>query len=100
MSAHKVRRTYFIRRSFWEGVTHLTVLHLSGAIPADRWRAVARWHARELGRWGWRLARTLVRWTRLTNPSRDAMEAACSIAQSAGVIRAALKLGAIGRLPW
>ena len=100
MSAHKARRIYFIRRSFWEGVTQLTVLHLSGAIPADRWRAVARWHARELARWGWRLARTLVRWTRLTNPSQDAMEAACSIAQSAGVIRAALKLGATGRLPW
>ena len=43
-------------------------------------------------RWGWRLVGTLVRWTRTTNPAQDAMEAVCSIAHSAGVIRAALKL--------
>jgi hypothetical protein len=41
-----------------------------------------------------------VRWTRRANPAQDAMEAVCSIAQSAGVIRAALKLRATGRLPW
>lgn len=100
MSAHKLRKAYFVKRSFWEGVTLLTVLHLAGSVPADHWHRMVRWHAREIARWGWRLAGTLVRWTRVPNPSRDAMEAVCSIAQSAGVIRAALQLRVTGRLPW
>jgi GT2 family glycosyltransferase len=100
MSAYKLNRVHFVRRSFWEGVTQLTVMHLSGSIPADRWRGVARWHARELLRWGGRLVRTLVQWRRVTNPAQEAMEAVCSIAQSAGMVRAALKLGTTGRLPW
>jgi hypothetical protein len=34
------------------------------------------------------------------NPWQDTMEALCACAQSAGMIRAALKLGTAGRLPW
>ena len=100
MTAQKLRRTYFLRRSFWEGVTLLTVLHLAGSIPADRWHRVLAWHVREMGRWSQRLAGTLIRWSRLEHPRQDAMEALCSMAQSAGVIRAAVKLGRSGRLPW
>jgi glycosyltransferase involved in cell wall biosynthesis len=100
ISAYKLRKAYFVRRSFWEGVTLLTVLHLAGTISADRWHRVVGWHAREIVRLGRRLAGTLVRWPRAANPAQDAMEAVCSIAQSAGVIRAALKLRATGRLPW
>jgi GT2 family glycosyltransferase len=100
MAASKLTKAYFVRRSFWEGVTLLTVLHLSGSIPADRWHRVVGWHAREIARWGGRLAGTLVRWPRVAHPDQEAMEAICSIAQSAGIIRAALKLGTTGRLPW
>jgi GT2 family glycosyltransferase len=100
MSARKTSKAYFIRRSFWEGVTQLTVLHLSGSAPVDHWYGVVRWHVHEIVRWGRRLAGTLMRWRRVANPSQDAMEAVSSIANSAGVIRAALKLRATGRLPW
>jgi len=100
ISGYKLRKAYFVRRSFWEGVTLLTVLHLAGSIPADRWHRVVGWHAREIVRWGCRLVGTLIRWPRAANPAQGAMEAICSIAQSAGVIRAALKLRATGRLPW
>jgi GT2 family glycosyltransferase len=100
MAATKLTRRYFLRRSFWEGVTLLTVLHLSGSIPADRWHRVLAWHLREMGRLSRRLASTLIRWSRLPHPRQDAMEALCSLAQSAGVMRAAVKLGTSGRLPW
>jgi glucosyl-dolichyl phosphate glucuronosyltransferase len=100
MSARKLRKAYFIRRSFWEGVTLLTVLHLAGSIPADRSCRVVLWHARDIVRWAWRLGGTLIRWKQGANPAQEAMEAVSSIAHSAGVIRAALKLRATGRLPW
>ena len=100
MSARKVSKMYFVRRSFWEGVTELTVMHLSGSLPVDRWYGVARWHVGNITRWGRRFAKTLIRWRRTPNAATDAMEAVCTIAYSAGVIRAALKLRSTGRLPW
>jgi GT2 family glycosyltransferase len=100
MSPRKVTKRYFVRRSFWEGVTQLTIMHLSGSIPAERWKAVVRWHAWEIVQSAKRLARTCLRWRRAANPSREAMEAVSAIAHSAGIIRAAFKLGATGRLPW
>jgi glucosyl-dolichyl phosphate glucuronosyltransferase len=100
ISPYKLSRRYFIRRNFWEGVTLLTVLHLSGSPYAKAWPRVLLWHVREIARWTWSLARTAVRWPRAANPGQDAMEAICSIANSAGVIRAAVKLGFTGRLPW
>jgi hypothetical protein len=53
-----------------------------------------------MARSGKRLVGTLVRWRRVANPAKDAMEAISAIANSAGVIRAALKLRATGHLPW
>jgi glucosyl-dolichyl phosphate glucuronosyltransferase len=100
MLPHKMTKTWFIRRSFWEGVTLLTVLHLAGSVQRSQWCRIVLWHAHEVLRWGRRLAGTLVRWTRVPNPARDAMDAISSIAHSAGVIRAALVLRATGRLPW
>ena len=69
-------------------------------MDAGRSYQVIRWHAREIARWGWRLARTLAPWRRAPNPRRDAVEALGSMAHSCGVIRAALKLRATGHLPW
>lgn len=100
MSAHKVSKAYFVRRSFWEGVTQLTVLHLSGSASADHSPGIIRWHAREIGRWVRRLARVLLRWRWSANPAQEVMEALSIIANSAGIIRAALKLRTTGRLPW
>ena len=100
ISAHKVKKAYFVRRSFWEGVTQLTVLHLSGSAPADNCDGIIRWHNDQIRHWARRLAKTLLHWTRATNPAQEAMEAVSSIANSAGVIRAALKLRATGHLPW
>jgi glycosyltransferase involved in cell wall biosynthesis len=100
MPARKVTKAYFLRRSFWEGVTQVTILHLSGSAPAEHWRGIVRWHSGEVLRWTRRLAGTLVHWRRRANPAQDAMEAVSSIAQSAGTIRAALKLRSTGRLPW
>jgi glucosyl-dolichyl phosphate glucuronosyltransferase len=99
MLAHKVSKRWFLRRCFWEGVTQLTVLHLSGAVAVEQCRGIVRWHAGEIVRSGRRLARILLRWPRLASPA-DAMEAASAIANSAGVIRAALKLRSSGHLPW
>jgi GT2 family glycosyltransferase len=100
MSARKLTKRYFVRRSFWEGVTQLTILHLSGSVPVERWAPVVRWHAGEVVQEGRRLAKTLLRWRRAANPAKEAMEAVSSIANSAGIIRAALKLRATGHLPW
>ncbi len=100
MTARKLQKMYFIRRSFWEGVTLLCVLHLVGTIPASRWHRVVLWHLGDIARWGWRLGGTLIRWRWVLHPARRAMEAVSSIAHSVGVIRAALKLRATGRLPW
>jgi glycosyltransferase involved in cell wall biosynthesis len=100
MLPHKMTKAWFIRRSFWEGVTLLTVLHLAGSVQPRQWHRVVLWHSHEVLRWGRRLAGTLVRWPRAANPGREAMEAVSSIAHSAGVIRAALQLRATGRLPW
>ncbi|MGH7340007.1 MAG: glycosyltransferase family 2 protein, partial [Candidatus Rokuibacteriota bacterium] len=100
MSARKLTRVNFVRRSFWEGVTLLTIMHLSGAVPADHWRRVVRWHTREIGHASKQLARVLLGRTRTTHPAQDTMETVSALAHSAGVIRAALKLRATGRLPW
>jgi GT2 family glycosyltransferase len=100
MTASKLTRAYFLRRSFWEGVTLLCVLHLAGTIPAERWHRVVLWHLRDAGRWTGRLAGTLLRWPWVAKPEQRAMEAMSSIAHSAGVIRAALKMRATGQLPW
>jgi glycosyltransferase involved in cell wall biosynthesis len=100
IAPYKLRKAYFVRRSFWEGITLLTVLHLSGTIPADHWHRVVAWQLREGARWAGRLLRVLLRRDRAGSRARDAMEAVCSVAQSVGVIRAALRLRATGRLPW
>ena len=100
MSARKATKRYFIRRSFWEGVTQLTIMHLSGSVLPKDCRHVVRRHAHEIIGAGRRLARTILRWRRAVNPAREAMEALASIANSAGVIRAALKLRSSGHLPW
>jgi GT2 family glycosyltransferase len=99
MSARKLTRRYFIRRSFWEGVTQLTILHLAGSIPAEHWGRVLRWHMKAIGRAGRHLGSTGVR-GRWTNPAQDVMEAIAAIASSAGIIRAAVKLGMTRHLPW
>jgi GT2 family glycosyltransferase len=100
MLAHKMSPAWFVRRSFWEGVTLLTVLHLSGSMPTDRWHRVTLWHVRDIARWAWRLGGTLMRWRQVADPAQKAMEAVSSIAHSGGVIRAALRLRRTGRLPW
>jgi glycosyltransferase involved in cell wall biosynthesis len=100
MLAHKVSKRWFIRRCFWEGVTQLTVLHLSGAVAVHQCNGILRWHAHEIARQGKRLARTLLRRRRPARPGQETMEIVSSIANSAGVIRAALKLRSSGRLPW
>jgi glycosyltransferase involved in cell wall biosynthesis len=100
ISAGKLSRRYFVRRSYWEGVTQLTVLHLAGSVTIDQCFAVAHWHARTIVHWGRRLARIVLRWTRRPNPAQEAMEAISFMANSAGIIRAALKLRATGQLPW
>jgi glycosyltransferase involved in cell wall biosynthesis len=100
MLAHKVSKRWFIRRCFWEGVTQLTVLHLSGSVAADQCPGIVRWHAGAIARSGQGLARTLWHWRHLPNPAQRTMETLSSIANSAGVIRAAFKLRTTGRLPW
>jgi GT2 family glycosyltransferase len=100
MSARKLTKRYFVRRSFWEGVTQLTILHLSGSVSREHCLPLVRWHAGEIARGGRRLARTLLHWRHAANPAREAMEVLSSMASSAGVIRAAFKLRSSGHLPW
>jgi GT2 family glycosyltransferase len=98
MLPHKISKRWFVRRSFWEGVTLFTVLHLAGSIPAKQCYPVLQLHVREVVRGGGRLAKILVRWTQIANPAQQAMEAVSSIVLSMGVIRTALELRATGRL--
>jgi glycosyltransferase involved in cell wall biosynthesis len=100
MLAHKLSRTWFVRRCFWEGVTQVTVLHLSGSIRTEHSGAVVRWHLGVMARMARHLLRVLLGWRSGVNPERDAIEAVATIATSAGTIRAAIKLRASGRLPW
>jgi glucosyl-dolichyl phosphate glucuronosyltransferase len=100
MLAHKVSKTWFVRRCFWEGVTQLTILHLSGSVGIEHCAGVIRWHLAVMARAGGHLVGALAGWKYATNPERDAMEAVSAIATSGGIVRAALKLRATGRLPW
>jgi GT2 family glycosyltransferase len=100
MLAHKFSKRWFLRRCFWEGVTQITVLYLSGGLAANECDGVVRWHRQHITRLARHLVRTLVGWRRQATPLQATMETLSSIANSAGVIRAALKLRATGRLPW
>jgi glucosyl-dolichyl phosphate glucuronosyltransferase len=100
MLPHKMSKTWFVRRCFWEGVTLLTVRYLAGTLQAEDSKQIIKWHVDEIARWTRHLGGTLAHWTRLSNPTREAMNAVSSMAQSAGVVRAAFKLRATGHLPW
>jgi glucosyl-dolichyl phosphate glucuronosyltransferase len=100
ISSTKLTAGWIIRRSYWDGVTHLIVLYLADSITKDQSSAVIWWHLQK------GIAGRLKRFAFPTEPerrqfgSRSAwMLLLIECANSMGVIRAAWKLKRTGQLP-
>ena len=48
ISKTKLTKRHFLRRNFWEGVTTLVVLYLSGSISSKDFPGTIRWHIRNI----------------------------------------------------
>lgn len=48
ISKNKLTKRHFLRRNFWEGVTTLVVLYLSGSISSKDFPGTIRWHIRNI----------------------------------------------------
>jgi glucosyl-dolichyl phosphate glucuronosyltransferase len=99
ISKNKLTARYFLKRNFWEGVTLVIVLHLSGSITQANARGVIRWHLREIVRYFWRLfvpkGDSVGDWRH----SKAWMRTLAECMNSCGVIYAALRLHRVGSLP-
>ena len=100
ISKAKLTLRWVLRRSYWDGVTHLIVLFLSGAIVADQSTSIIRWHLRS------GIGDRLKRFVFPKPPERRQfasssawMQLLAECLKSSGVIRAAWKLKRTGELP-
>jgi len=100
ISGTKLRPAWIIRRSYWDGVTQMTVLHLTDAVTRERSLAIIRWHLRS------GIGGSLKRFMFPKKPDRRRlgsasawMSLAVTCAKSMGTIRASWKLNRTGRLP-
>jgi glucosyl-dolichyl phosphate glucuronosyltransferase len=100
ISGAKLRPGWIIRRSYWDGVTELTVLHLTDGVTRERSLAVMRWHLRS------GIGGSLKRFVFPKKPERRRfgsasawMSLAIACAKSMGIIHASWKLNRTGRLP-
>jgi GT2 family glycosyltransferase len=99
ISKNKLTISYFLRRNFWEGVTLVIVLHLTGSVTHANANRVILWHVREIARYFWRL---FVPKERSSGDWRNAkawMRTLAECMNSCGVIYAARKLRRLGALP-
>lgn len=96
---NKLTRRYFLRRHYWEGVTLLSVLYLSGSIKQEDALSVVGWHAREMARHALAFFPTAFGPHAGTSRSSNSMRTLSQFANSAGIIVSALKLRLGGRLP-
>jgi glycosyltransferase involved in cell wall biosynthesis len=100
ISGTKLRPGWIIRRSYWDGVTEMTVLHLTDGATRERSRAIIGWHLRS------GIGGSLKRFMFPKKPERRRfgsasawMSLAIAFAKSLGTIRASWKLNRTGRLP-
>lgn len=93
----KLTRRHLFRRSFWEGFTLVTVLHLAGEIKRQQCSGVVRWHLKEIAGQVWQLANQDDRNAALSG--KTWMRGLSSCVLSAGVIYASLRLWRRGILP-
>ncbi|MGQ0604259.1 MAG: glycosyltransferase family 2 protein [Anaerolineales bacterium] len=99
ISSHKLSWQYFLKRTFWDGFTLLTVLHVSGQAPAANAGAVVRWHLRYIAVQWWRLFFPKQRPApALTHPA-SWMRVIAHCTKSLGTIFAAVRLACTGKLP-
>lgn len=95
----KLTKKYFFKRNFWEGVTTVSVLHLSGSEMVANLPGVIRWHFREIGRQMWRaLSPKNTSWKSLLQ-AKTQMHLAAAWAYSLGVIYASAKMLLTKQLP-
>jgi glycosyltransferase involved in cell wall biosynthesis len=99
ISGHKLNPRYFLKRTFWDGFTFLTVLHLAGQAHKSQAGAIVRWHLRYIAVQWWRLFFPMQRPApALTHPA-SWMRVIANCAKSLGTIFAAVRLARTGTLP-
>lgn len=99
ISKTKLTKRYFLKRNYWDGVTLMAVLYLSGSITRrDSWPIII-WHAREVLRHIRNFLFPMIKPGDGTTRSRARMQALSQCANSAGVISSALRLRVKGELP-
>lgn len=99
ISGRKLNRRYMMRRNLSEGLTYITVQHISGVITKDQCLGIIRWHAASILARPFTVAR---RW--LTAADREPLSRMVASllfawSYSVGIIRAAYRLHKHGTLP-
>jgi glucosyl-dolichyl phosphate glucuronosyltransferase len=99
ISKRKLTPKYFLVRSFWDGVTLLSILYLTGSVSQANAHAVTRWHLKEIARQIWRLLLPTIRQTSESTCAKRWMRTLSCCANSLGIIYASLRLRRTGELP-
>jgi GT2 family glycosyltransferase len=99
ISKHKLTKKYFLRRNFWEGVTIVIVLYLSGSATPASFPGIIRWHMGAIRSRLWRFFfaknESGIDWTQ----SKAWMRLAAECSYSLGVIYCGLKFLWTHKLP-
>jgi glycosyltransferase involved in cell wall biosynthesis len=98
ISKNKLIPQYFLKRNFWEGVTTVVVLYLSGSATLASCPGFILWHIREIGRQIWHAVFPKNTGGNLTR-AKARMRLAAACAYSLGAIYASAKLLWTRRLP-
>lgn len=99
ISPNKLTFRYFIRRSFWEGVTSVTVPFVAAEIGPSHWAGIARWQLREIIGRPWAAISQTLRGQRAGSVRSLVPWILFGWAYNAGAIRAALTLKRRQSLP-
>ena len=99
LSNRKLTKKYFLARSFWDGVTLIIVMHLTGSAKRDNALTIARWHSKEIIRQIWHFLLSIIQPDPESDWSKRGMRTLSLCANSLGIIYAALKLRQLGSLP-
>lgn len=99
IAPYKLRPWYFLRRNFWEGVTTLTVLYMTGSITDEGVKGAVKWHAKEMCRHVARLFINRSQRMLFISPT-EWMNALAGCSHSLGIIYASNQWKKHGTLPW
>lgn len=99
ISEKKLNIKYFLKRNYWEGVTLLAVLYLSGCVHRDSAFSIIQWHTKAIVSQVWCLLFPKAPREDKVIHSKTLMRTLSECVSSAGVIYSAVKLSLTGQLP-